>query len=39
VKTIEETIRAEPRLLRGVLGIGAAAQYPTGEIESGIEMR
>jgi hypothetical protein len=38
VKAVEETIPAEHRFLRGVLGIGVAAQYPAGEIESGIEM-
>jgi hypothetical protein len=39
LKTIEETKGAEHRFLRGVLGVGAAAQEPPGEIKSGIKMR
>jgi hypothetical protein len=38
VKNIEETIRPEHRFLRGVPGVGAAAQEPPGEIKSGIKI-
>ena len=38
VKNIEETIRPEHRFSRGVLGVGAAAQEPPGEIKSGIKI-
>src|SRR5450755_3826046 len=38
-KAVEETVRTQHRFLCDVFGIRAAAQKPTGEVKSGVEMR
>jgi hypothetical protein len=39
MKAMEEAVRTQHGLLRGVFGIRAAAQKPASQIEGSIEMR
>jgi len=39
MKSTEETVGAEQRLLRDVFRVGPASQQPARQIEGGIEMR